>query len=308
MMADGETSVDVRQALTGAARVLTHAGAEDAGLDARRLLAAALNCPALDLISNPGRALSRETEDAYFAMVKRRARGEPLARILGVRDFYGRPFRLTPATLEPRPDSECLIDTALSIIRPRANADPGRPLRILDIGTGSGCLLLTLLAELPGSTGVGTDISQAALHAAAENASLLGLADRCRWVLGSCRAGVEGSFDLIISNPPYIRSDEIAGLDAEVRTWDPIAALDGGPDGLAIYRAILDDIYPSSSTCCVIFEVGHDQADAVRELVRMKFPMTNPEAVTITNDMAGRQRCVALSTHTSALDEKYLGF
>jgi release factor glutamine methyltransferase len=305
-MAAGDT-IDVRGALKEAARLLTASGINDPGLDARRLLAAALQCTALDLITDPGRVVHANERQTFQAMTGRRARGEPLARILGIRDFYGRTFRLTAATLEPRPDSECLIDTALDLVR-RAPVT-NRPLRILDIGTGSGCLLLTLLAELPGAEGIGTDISQMALDAAALNAQTLGLAERVTWIHGSCRAGAEGPFDLIVSNPPYIRSADIATLDHEVRAFDPVTALDGGPDGLAVYRAILDDIHQyiqgEISRCHVVLEIGFDQADEVTELIKTK--VLRSHSFSIVHDMAGRPRCVALSTQTSALDEKYLG-
>lgn len=301
-MAAGD-KIDVRYALIEASRLLAARGLDNPGLDARRLLAAALKWTPLALITEPERIIPGGMYRNFQAMVSRRAEGEPLARILGVRDFYGRPFLLTPATLEPRPDSECLIDTALGLVR--NTPGKGRPLRILDIGTGSGCLLLTLLAELPGASGIGTDISPAALDAAAQNAQSLGLADRATWSHGSCRAGAEGPFDVIISNPPYIRSGEMAALDAGVRDFDPLAALDGGADGLAVYRAILDDIHGFTSNCCIVFEIGFDQADDVTELIKTKLLPLN--SLSVVHDMAGRPRCVALSTQTSALDEKYLG-
>ena len=292
-MPAGDT-IDVRASLIEAARLLSASGIEDAGLDARRLLAAALKCAPLDLITAPERILSGESYTAFQAMLRRRAQGEPLARILGVRDFYGRSFRLTPATLEPRPDSECLIDTALALVR--GAPKQARPLRILDIGTGSGCLLLTLLAELPGTFGVGTDISQAALDAAADNARHLGLSDRVDWRHGACCAGAEGPFDIIVSNPPYIRSGAIAALDTAVRSYDPHSALDGGPDGLAVYRAILDDIQGFTSNYSLVFEIGFDQADEVVALIKTKY--LPPQTISVVHDMAGRPRCVALSTQT----------
>jgi release factor glutamine methyltransferase len=303
-MGDGD-AIDVRQVLAEAARALSASGLDDAGLDARRLLSSALRCTALDLIAAPERVVPSDVQHTFQNMLRRRSQGEPLARILGVRDFYGRPFRLTPATLEPRPDSECAIDTALALIEQWR--EKGRGLRILDIGTGSGCLLLTLLAELPDSTGVGTDISQAALHAAAENARHLGLSARASWLHGSYSAGAKGPFDLIISNPPYIPTGDIASLDAEVRDFDPIAALDGGPDGLDLFRAIVNDISTLNSNCCVVFETGFDQTEAVAGLITKKLLPRASGTISIHRDMAGRPRCVALSTQMDALDEKYLG-
>jgi release factor glutamine methyltransferase len=298
---------DVRSALIFAGRMLNgHDQAKylgqdhsphdsDWALDARVLLADALDCTPLDLIVDPARPLSAERLHVFVAALTRRNSGEPVARIIGQRHFYGRSFRLSPATLEPRPDSECLIDTALDLLR---NSPVGNNrARILDIGTGSGCLLLSLLAELPTASGVGTDVSAEALIAARANAEALGLADRASFAHGSCSAGALGHFDLIISNPPYIRTDDLCNLDAEVRDWDPRAALDGGGDGLDVYRAILSDTHIIYSNTYVVFETSWDQAKEVASLAENAlFEFGAPKA-RIVADMAGRQRCVALSTH-----------
>jgi release factor glutamine methyltransferase len=296
---------DVRSAIATASRRLIGADVEDSGRELRVLLAHALQCSALDLIVDPARTIGVEASAAFMGMVTRRAAGEPLARILGFRDFYGRPFRLSSATLEPRPDSECLIDTTLKLVR--TGPLHGRPVRILDIGTGSGCLLLTLLAELPLATGVGTDLSADALATASQNAEILALADRAAFQHGSCAAGLGGPFDVVISNPPYIRSDDLSGLDAEVRTWDPALALDGGVDGLDVYRAILRDVFKVFSDGYIVFEVGYDQALDVENLIQAVVPSAGQQCITITRDMAGRPRCVALSTHMTTSDEIHLG-
>jgi release factor glutamine methyltransferase len=286
--------MDVRSALATAAQSLAKAHVEDPGYDARRLLSHALQCQPIDLLTAPERRLTTGELSLFQSKIERRANREPLGRILGVRDFYGRPFRLNPATLEPRPDSECLIVTALALLGHRRD----ERLRIIDIGTGSGCLLLTLLAELPNAIGVGTDIDPEALFAAAGNARHLGLDDRVHWQQGSCLAGTAGPFDLIVSNPPYVRTGDIAGLDSEVRNWDPIQALDGGADGLGVYRAILNDISSIISNSYVVFEIGFDQTTDVSELINATLPAHVRRSMSVTHDMAGRPRCVTLSTHT----------
>ena len=166
----------------------------------------------------------------------RRLAREPVSRIEGRRDFFGRTFRIGPATLDPRPETETLIEEALEICR--REDWTGKPIRILDIGTGSGCILLTLLCELPQATGVGTDICQDALETAATNAHGLNVESRVSFMMArTCELGL-GPFDLVLSNPPYIPSGDIAGLQLEVRNYDPRSALDGGGDGLETYREI----------------------------------------------------------------------
>jgi release factor glutamine methyltransferase len=287
---------DVRSTLIAAGRALAARNKTDWALDARALLAHTLNCTALDLITDPARPVSGEQRHAFFKALTRRNAGEPLARIIGHRHFYGRPFRVSPATLEPRPDSECLIETALKLIRSGPNRNMHA--RILDIGTGSGCLLLSLLAELPTATGVGTDISAEALTTAKENAKALGLAGRAEFAHGSCSAGIRGHFDLVVSNPPYIRTIDLDSLDAEVSEWDPKPALDGGRDGLDVYRAILSDTNLLFSNTYVVFETSWDQASEVANLAQAALARFGAPHANIVTDMAGRQRCVALSTHT----------
>ena len=198
---------------------LRHAGVESAGDDARRLLAAVLELSTAQILARPERPLSPDEAESVGRCVARRVAREPVSRILGERDFYGRSFAISPATLDPRPDSETLIAAALELAA--SEGWLARPLRILDVGTGSGCLLLTLLAELPGAVGVGTDTSVAALDVARANAQRLGVADRAQWLAADALEAVRGKFDILISNPPYIPTQEIAGLDPEVRRYDP---------------------------------------------------------------------------------------
>lgn len=217
-----------------AARLLRREGVEGAARDARMLVAQAAGVTAVSLIADPQRPLGEEAARRLTDMVARRAAREPVSRIFGQREFYGRPFRITPDTLDPRPDSETLIDAALELGESEGWRD--REITILDVGTGSGCLIVTLLAEWPRARGVATDISASALAVALSNAERLGVASRLRLRRMDALQEFDGRFDLIVSNPPYIPSADIIGLEADVRDFDPGTALDGGPDGLAFYR------------------------------------------------------------------------
>ena len=226
--------------------------------------------------------------------MRRRALREPVSRILGRRDFYGRVFHVTAATLDPRPCSETLIEAALELAREEGWR--GRPIRILDVGTGSGCLLLTLLAELPLATGLGTDISGEALAVAEENARRLGLAQRSRFAVANFLEGIEETFDLVVANPPYVASTDIAGLEPEVRDHDPLPALDGGPDGLDGYRAIAADIKRIVPTGWTLVEVGAGQAAAVAQLLQGGGPDRPLPAARMWRDLGGHVRAVAVKT------------
>ncbi|SEL38539.1 [protein release factor]-glutamine N5-methyltransferase [Bosea lupini] len=194
----------------------------------------------------------------------RRLAGAPLWRILGAREFWGLSFALSPGTLEPRPDSETLIEAALSHLAPRRH----ERLRALDLGTGTGCLLIAALREFPQATGLGIDLSPDAVATATGNAARNGVAERAAFRQGNWTAGIDERFDLILSNPPYIGSAEIAGLDPNVREHDPLLALDGGPDGLTAYRALAaalpDHLHPRG---LVILEIGAGQEEAVIALM-----------------------------------------
>lgn len=281
--------------LGGAARAaqqsLAAAGVDGAGRDARLLVAAASGCTTADIIAYPERPLSDAVLARLEETVKRRAAHEPVSRILGEREFYGRSFQLSPATLDPRADSETLIEAALAIAEREGWRE--RPIRILDIGTGTGCLLLTLLAELPHATGLGTDVSRDALSTAAANAERLGLAGRADFEMHDVFDGVSGSFDLVVSNPPYIASAEIAGLSRDVREYDPVAALDGGQDGLDLYRRIAEGL-DGVLNGWVVLEVGAGQAESVAVLLHQAFVKTRQAEVCSYCDLGGHTRCVAL--------------
>jgi len=289
MLPDGPATLG--GAAREAQRTLSAAGIEDAGRDARLLLAAAAKCSTGDIIAHPEREVPAEVRVRLGEMLARRKAHEPVSRILGVREFYGRPFLLSPATLDPRPDSETLIDAVLAIAAREGWRD--KPVRILDIGTGTGCLLLTLLAELPQATGLGTDISSEALAIAAMNAAALGVGERAAFAVHDVLDGVEQPFDFVVSNPPYIPSGEIAGLDPEVRNFDPRAALDGGADGLDIYRRIADAL-DRVLRGWVVLEVGAGQADAVALVLQQAFVKTRRAELSRHCDLGGHVRCVAL--------------
>jgi release factor glutamine methyltransferase len=273
---------------------LRRAGIDQAGNDVRRLLAAVLGLSAAQVLSQPERRLSPEQVERLGRCIARRRNREPVSRILGEREFYGRSFAISPATLDPRPDSETLIEAALE--RARREGWLAAPLRILDVGTGSGCLLLTLLCELPNAVGVGTDISEAALEVARDNARRLGVEHRAQWLMRNALEDIGDRFELLVSNPPYVRSEEIARLEPEVRCFDPRSSLDGGEDGLQVYRRIAAGIPSAIPNGWIVLEVGHDQADAVAGLLE-----PNPSGIKVGDiefcqDVTGTRRCVAART------------
>jgi release factor glutamine methyltransferase len=274
------------RALRELRQVLAGAGFETAALDARLLVLAALRIPAAELIARPDLPLAPPEAETLAAFARRRLAHEPVARIVGEREFWGLPFALSPETLVPRPDTETLVETALGLV-----PDRRAPLRIADLGTGSGCLLVALLHEWPEATGLGIDLSFDALVTARRNAWANGVGARARFALSRWADGVSGPFDLIVSNPPYIASAVIPSLDPEVREHDPLLALDGGPDGLEPYRILLGEagrlLVPGG---LLVVEIGYDQAQAVRALAEARAL----EILTIAHDLSGNPRCVAM--------------
>jgi release factor glutamine methyltransferase len=205
-------------------------------LDARLLVAHALGLDHAALVSQAARTLTATEAAAVAALAARRRAREPVARIIGAKEFWGLKFALNCATLVPRPETETVVEAVLDTLDRRQAR--GRALRVADLGTGSGALLLALLSELPMGRGVGTDMSREALVCASHNAVALGLAGRASFVACDYGAALAGPFDIVVSNPPYVARDDIASLAPEVRVFDPRLALDGGPDGLDAYRAI----------------------------------------------------------------------
>lgn len=265
---------------------LRAAGIDTADLDARLLVASLLGLSATRLIVDGDRPVGEPDAGRVAAAVVRRADGEPVGRILGVREFWGIPFRLNEATLEPRPDSETIVEAALAACGP-----PDRPLSILDLGTGTGCLLVALLTERPAACGLGVDLSARALAAARDNAAAAGVGDRALFVRADLGRPVATGLDLVVSNPPYIPSAEIDGLDREVRLHDPRLALDGGADGLDPYRRLLGwvggALRPGGA---VVLEIAPEAATAVSRLAEAA-GLTVRE---VRPDLAGRPRAVVL--------------
>lgn len=281
----------IAAAVRHATAALRAAGIDTPSLDARLLVAEALGMAHDRLLSVGDAAIPARAQASIDAMIARRSAGEPVSRILGHREFWGRPFKISPATLDPRPETETLVEIALAILTREGLQAP----RLIDIGTGSGCILLTLLAELPRATGTATDISIAALEAARDNAGRLGVSDRLELRHADLLEGIEGPFDMLLSNPPYIRTADIAGLAPEVARFDPLRALDGGPDGLAFYRRIVRDAARVVPGGWVVLEVGHDQAAAVVALAEAAGAIAYGTASTHM-DLSGQARCVAWKT------------
>ena len=233
--AEGTVSAE----LAAARKRLQAAGVADPLLDARLLIGEVIAFSLTDFVMKPDRPITREEQARIASMIERRAGGEPVYRILGHREFHGLDLLLSKETLEPRPDTEVLVDTLLPALRDAVSQKGSA--RILDLGTGTGAICLALLKECPDATGIGSDISTGALETAAKNASRNGLETRFEIMQSDWFEKISGSFDIIVSNPPYIRSDIVTTLDREVRHHDPMAALDGGQDGLAPYRLIAAD-------------------------------------------------------------------
>ena len=251
--------------------------------EAAKQLAAA----GIDEAEREARLLQRYFPDAaaFDAALARRAAREPMSYILGVREFWSLEFAVTRACLDPRPDSETLVEAVLEALPDRA-----RGVRILDLGTGSGCLLLALLSELPNATGMGIDASAQALGVALGNAHRLGLGPRAQFAQRDWTQGLEGRYDVIVANPPYIPTAEIDRLEPEVARYEPRAALDGGADGLAAYRAIVPALGRHLAEGGIAaLEVGAGQAGLVGEMAR-----SAGFDVAIRRDLAGRERCLIL--------------
>lgn len=284
----------LRTTVAGVQRDLAAVGIADAAAEARRLVVSATGLPPETALGEPELKLGAAQQARVAEWLARRLRREPLARIVGSREFYGRPFALCEATLEPRDDTETLIDVALTLIDERRGR--GHSWRIIDVGTGTGCLALTLLAELPHATALATDLSTQAIDMARANAEALAVADRCDWRRTSYLEGVAGPFDILVSNPPYVRQPELSALQPEVRIYDPVLALDGGSDGLAAYRAIAADLAGVVPRGLVLFEVAGDDHERVTETINDVAGRSNLCALGVWRDLTGLGRCVAYET------------
>ncbi|MFI4987116.1 MAG: peptide chain release factor N(5)-glutamine methyltransferase [Alphaproteobacteria bacterium] len=292
MIKTQESPATCRAALSEAVALLAEAGIAEARLDGRLLLCQATGRSLEGLLADPERALSAAERQHFAGLVARRARREPLAHIRGSREFWSLPFRVTAATLVPRPASETLVEAALALV-----ADRHAPLRVLDLGTGCGCLLLALLAELCAAVGIGVELSEPACRVARDNAAALGLASRAAFLVGNWHAALAGRFDLVLSNPPYVREGAIAELMPEVASFEPRAALSGGVDGLAAYRALAPGLQrllaPGGR---VVLELGAGQGDGVAGIMTE----AGLQEKTRRMDLAGIERCLIMSAKPPA--------
>lgn len=262
---------------------LKEGGIDNASLDARLLVQAACACNEIDMIREPGKRITEAEESRLAQFESRRLKGEPVSRILGRREFWGLDFLIGSHTLDPRPDSETLVEVALRLLPVDKKAT------ILDLGTGSGCLLIALLSERKLLVGTGIDLDMETLDLALENARNASVNDRATFRHGRWAAGITEKFDLVISNPPYIRAADISLLAPEVRDFDPVLALDGGTDGLTAYRE-LAQVLPALllPQGHAVIELGAGQGGDVTAL----FEGAGLEVVTIANDLGGVPRAL----------------
>jgi release factor glutamine methyltransferase len=343
-----ETPLTLGGAVRKLGRLFEGAGLASPQLDARILVAEACGRDVNSLILDRDAAVSADAAAQIASFAARHLAGEPVSRILGRREFWGLTFHITPDTLDPRPETELLVETVLAHIEARGgewgqgrpphpsplpkgrggrscvllpkvkdnsgvpsplgekdrmrgdfatspSASKHAPLRILDLGTGSGCILGALLSELPEARGIGIDRSEATLAVARDNLSRLGLRDRASFLCANWMSAIGGgAFDVIVSNPPYIAPSEIRQLGVEVRAYDPHLALDGGEDGLEAYRTIIPQAFAALSPGGLLaFEVGHQQAGAVLDLMKLSAPSPGFSEARIWPDLAGVDRAVA---------------
>ncbi|HKK28771.1 MAG TPA: peptide chain release factor N(5)-glutamine methyltransferase [Alphaproteobacteria bacterium] len=285
--------------MTETARALANSGLPDPRREARILLGIVIDAAPLALLTETERQLSPEQQAQLAEALKRRLNGEPLSRIRGRREFWSLDFKISPDVLDPRPETELLVEQALEWVAKGPGRHARKPLRILDLGTGSGCILLSLLHELPEAFGIGLDLNLRALRIARANAVRHDLSKRAAWVCGQWLQSIDNPFDLVVANPPYIAAGAIATLGRGVRSYDPGLALDGGPDGLAPYRAIIPGLARVLRPDGAAFlEVGAGQADWVAALGEKAGMICR-----IRDDLAGIPRCVRLSGKISACND-----
>ncbi|MBI2257014.1 MAG: peptide chain release factor N(5)-glutamine methyltransferase [Proteobacteria bacterium] len=281
-------STRIADLLSDGMKALKGAGVEAPAREARLLLGVAAQVTPTIMIGFPERSVDLASAEKFRALLARRVAREPISHLLGTREFWSRPFIVTRDVLDPRPDSEALIEAVLDELYDRR-----RDYRVLDFGTGSGCLLLTLLAELPAARGWAVDLSPAALEIAGRNAASFGLTARVTWRQGSWDEALRSedpvAFDIIVSNPPYIPSDDIPGLEPEVVRYEPLLALDGGADGLGAYRALAPVIASRLAPGgLAALEIGLGQGESVRALMLA----AGLEDAGSALDLAQHERCL----------------
>lgn len=253
-------------------------------LEARLLICHVLNMTHEEFILRTDRFITPQQQEAILALIAQRQTHRPISKIIGKKEFYGREFITNDYTLDPRPDTEALIAAALRVM------PMNQPCRVLDLGAGTGCVGLTLLAERPHATLVSVDTSPHALHIVERNAALLGVGDRVSLIQSNWCEAVTGRFEVVVSNPPYIPSSVIPTLAEDVKAFDPLLALDGGVDGLDAYRTILASVGNLMvHEAWIFFEVGYDQADAVAQLLGQ----TGFSSIKRKQDLSGIERVVA---------------
>ena len=284
---------ELGEAIRVLGRIFREAGVQMAALDARLLASHVCALSPEETIGKPRFMLSPEMMAGINEAAARRLAGEPVSRIIRQREFWGLPFSLSPHTLDPRPETELMVEAVLGYVREEGLSRS--PLRVLDLGTGSGCLLGAILSELPLSTGVGVDLSEGALRIARENSRRLGLLNRASFLCADWAGALsDASFDIIVCNPPYIGSMEIAELETEVKAFDPRLALDGGEDGFEAFRAIFAQVFRVLRTKgFLIFETGYRQARAVREMMMKAALGTGGLEARVLVDLNGTERAVA---------------
>ena len=270
--------------LAGAVSTLSRAGFAEPRRLARRLVASVLELTPAELLGYPEQVLDQRQTACVRSALDRMAEREPLSRILGRREFWGLEFALSRDTLDPRPETETVIEAVLRRVPEREAL-----LRFLDLGTGTGCILLALLSEFPAATGFGIDIAHGAAVTARRNAAALGVGERAHFLAGDWRTAISGQFDVIVSNPPYIAHAALADLPREVALYDPRLALDGGPDGFTAYRSLVIDLLQSLQPGGVFAcEVESDQAPTVAAMLRASGLAIDG----CERDLAGFTRCV----------------
>ena len=280
-------------AVASLSRRFKAAGLDTPGLDARLLVLSACGLSREEFVRDPYKPIGPCELGSLESMAARRLAHETVSSILGRREFWGLDFHIGPDVLDPRPDTETLVEAALDILEREGLLNA--PIRIADLGTGSGCILLALLSELPSAWGIGVDIDTRCLAVARINAERLGVSDRCSFAADDWGGSLSECFDLVVTNPPYIETQTIESLSADVRLYDPHRALDGGADGLEAFRSIaLRCPCSMKNGAWILFESGAGQTDAAIDVFRQSEWGKDIGGIRVYSDLAGIRRVVAI--------------